>query len=107
MHRIALTFALKPGCYEKYKQAHAELWPEIVESLAQNQISMVIHHYQGRLFLFAVAPTKDHLDRHRGPAMDKFRQYMATLMVTGEDGRTISEPMDEAFVFGLFRSDGR
>ena len=29
MFKSAMTFALKPGCYDEYKRAHDELWPEI------------------------------------------------------------------------------
>ena len=87
MYSTALTFALKPGCYEEYKKAHDELWPEMVESMQDCQVNMVIHVYGDRLFLYATAPSKAHFERsHAHEAADRWQEYMATLMVTGADG---------------------
>ena len=33
MFSIGMSFCLKPGCYPEYKQAHDNLWAEIVESM--------------------------------------------------------------------------
>ena len=43
MFSIGLTFKLKPGCYPEYKKAHDELWPEIAETMSDNEIDMVIY----------------------------------------------------------------
>lgn len=103
MYTSAMTFALKPGCYTEYKQAHDQLWPEIDAALRENSVSMVIHHYQDRLFLFATAPSQEAMERsHVGEAMVRWQAYMATLMITGEDGKTIVDPLEQAFVFGDF-----
>ena len=104
MFSIAETFCLQPGCYDEYKQAHDNLWPEIDRSMADNQVSMAIYRHGDRLFLHAVAPTEADWDlSRRHPALEKWHAYMATLMVTDELGQTIVEDLPEAFSFGIFR----
>ena len=106
MHATGTTFKLKPGCYPEYKKAHDELWPEIAEAMQANQVNMVIHHYEDRLFLFATAPSQEHMERsNEGAAAERWAEYMATLMVTGEEGKAIVEDLEQAFAFGGFRTD--
>ena len=103
MFRIAMTFRLKPGAYAEYKRAHDDLWPEVARSMSDNDVNMAIYHYQGRLFLFATAPTEAHWQRSReAPILAKWMEYMATVIVTDGAGKLIVEPMEEAFVFGSF-----
>ncbi len=98
-----MTFALKPGCYEEYKRAHDELWPEIADALRENGVNMVIHYYNDRLFLFATTPSQEAMEQsHAGEVMTRWQAYMATLMVTGAEGNTLVEPLETAFVFGDF-----
>jgi hypothetical protein len=67
---------------------------------------MVIYHYHGRLFLFAAYPSEEHARRRLDhPDLDRFRAHIATLVVTDENGRSITETMDEAFVFGMFKDE--
>lgn len=107
MYRAAMTFSLKPGHYDIYKEAHDGLWPEIADSMSRHQINMVIYHYQGRLFLFATAPSQEHWQRSRDdPRLEKWSTFMATMMVTDDAGKSIVESMDEAFVFGQFAESG-
>jgi len=56
----ALTYKLKPGFFPEYKKAHDELWPELAQAIADNQVNMVIHHHQERLYLYMTAPTEEH-----------------------------------------------
>jgi len=39
MFSIGMSFCLKPDCYAEYRHAHDNLWPEIVESMAANNVS--------------------------------------------------------------------
>ncbi len=104
MFHTAMTFQLKPGCYDEYKHAHDNLWPDIAASMSDNDVSMVVYHHQGRLFLFATAPSEAHWDRSRvHPALEKWHDYMATLMITDDDGHAVVEDLDEAFAFGTFK----
>ena len=98
MFNIGMTFFLKPGCYDQYKQAHDDIWPEIAESMAVNNISMAIYRCGDRLFLHAVAPTKADWEKSRQhPKLDRWHKYMATLMITDEEGKTVVEELEEAF----------
>jgi L-rhamnose mutarotase len=75
------------------------------DAMAANDVNMVIYHYHGRLFLYATAPSKEHLDRsHESPVAQRWLEYMATMMVTDDQGKSIMEEMEEAFTFGAFKS---
>ncbi|MFT5377963.1 MAG: L-rhamnose mutarotase [Candidatus Latescibacterota bacterium] len=103
MYTSAMTFALKPGCYAEYKKAHDELWPEIATAMRKQGVNMVIHHYEDRLFLYATAPSPEALESsHDSEIAERWQAYMATLMVTGDDGKTIVEELETAFKFGEF-----
>lgn len=104
MFSIGLTFKLKPGCYPEYKKAHDELWPEIAETMSDNEIDMVIYYYQGRLFLHASAPSREHWElNYANDAADRWARYMSNLIETNEEGELIFEELEEAFSFGEFK----
>ena len=107
MYSVGMTYQLKdPGLYPEYKKAHDELWPELSEAMTAQDVNMIIYHHQGRLFLYATAPSKEHLDRsHEGPVAQRWLEYMATMMVTDDEGKSIMEEMEEAFVFGAFKTE--
>ncbi len=106
MYTVGMTYQLKdPDLYPEYKKAHDELWPEMVEAMRDQDVNMIIYHYHGRLFLFATAASKEHLDRsHEGPVAERWLKYMATMMVTDDEGKSVMEEMEEAFAFGAFKS---
>ncbi len=104
MYSTGSTFKLKPGYYAEYKKAHDELWPEMVAAMSENEVNMVIYHYNDRLFLYATAPTREHLERsHRGEVAKRWSEYMATMMYTDENGNAIVEELEQAFAFGAFK----
>ena len=105
MYSLGLTFKLKPGCYPEYKKAHDELWTEMAEAMTANEVNMVIYYYEDRLFLYLTAPTREHFERsHEGEVADRWAAYMATMMVTDEEGKSIMEELEEAFSFGDFKT---
>ena len=107
MYSIGQTYQLKPGFYAEYKQAHDELWPELAEAMAAMEVNMVIYRYGDRLFLYATAPSKEHLERsHAGEKAREWMDYMSTMMITGEDGKSIVDELEMAFSFGAFKADG-
>ena len=102
----ALTYKLKPGFYPEYKKAHDELWPELAQAMAENQVNMVIHHHQERLYLYMTAPTEEHFTRsHTGEVADRWMQYMASMMITDDEGKTIIDEMDMSFAFGRYKEE--
>ena len=103
MFSIGMTFQLRPDCYAEYKRAHDNLWPEIAASMADNRVSMAIYRFGDRLFLHAVAPDESDWEKSRQhPALEKWHEYMATLMVTDDRGQTVVDELEEAFGFGMF-----
>ena len=101
MYSIAQTYQLLPGNREKYRKAHDELWPELAEAMAANRVNMVIYRHGDRLFLYATAPSRQHFERsHEGPVARRWLEYMATMMVTDEKGRSIVEELEQVFAFG-------
>ena len=104
MYSIGMTYSLKPGCYPDYKKSHDELWPEIAENMAVNNVSMIIYSYGDRLFLHANAPSQeDWLKSREGPDLERWTEYMVNYLVTDDKGQIIFEEMEVAFVFGVFK----
>ncbi len=105
MFSIGMTFKLKPGCYTGYKKAHDELWPEVVKTMSENKINMVIYHYEERLFLYATAPSKAHYERnYNNEAADRWAEYMTRYIETDDEGNLIFVELEEAFSFGEFKT---
>ena len=103
MYSVGLTFDLKPGCYDEYKKAHDDLWPEIAASMSDNDVSMVIYRFENQLFLCATAPSEaDWAKSREHPALAKWSDYMSQLIVSDGDGQLIFHEMEEAFAFGKF-----
>ena len=108
MYSVGQTYKLKPGRYADYKRAHDQIWPEVSEALAAHDISMAIYHWNGRLFLHAVAPSPTAMrDSHAGRKAQEWMAYMATLLETDESGQSIVEDMDAAFLCGAFAPEGK
>ena len=103
MYTRGETFRLKPGQYAAYQQAHDELWPELAATMLAQQVNMVIYHHEGRLFLFATAPSREHFERtHQGPVARRWAEYMAGMLETDTQGHAVVEPLERAFAFGAF-----
>ena len=105
MYSIGQTYQLKPGFYNQYKKAHDELWPELAEAMTVQEVNMVIFRYGDRLFLYATAPSKEQFEQAEfaNPRAQEWQEFMATMMITDESGKTIVEEMDIAFSFGAFK----
>jgi L-rhamnose mutarotase len=104
MFTMALTMRLKPGCLSAYRKAHGELWPEIARSMSENEVSMTIFHEEGRLFVFAIAPSEAHWQRSRQvPGLAQW-DAMITGFVEGDDaGRIAFRHPEKVFGFGKFK----
>ena len=106
MFSIGLATTLRPGAYEEYKQAHDDLWPEVAQGMADNDVSMAIYHFGDNLILHGVAPTEEAwVKSTETPIMPKWFEYMGKLLETNEEGEIIFEPLTEAFSFGMFKAD--
>ena len=106
MYSIGLAMTLRPEAYTEYKKAHDELWPEIADSMSVNDVSMAIYKFNENLIIHAVAPTEEDWDKSReAPILEKWFEYMSTLLVTDDSGDIIFEDLPEAFAFGIFKDD--
>ena len=106
MYCIGLAMSLRPDAYDEYKKAHDELWPEIADSMSVNDVSMAIYKFNENLIIHAVAPTEEDWDKSReAPILEKWFEYMSTLLVTDDSGDIIFEDLPEAFAFGIFKDD--
>lgn len=104
MFMIALTMRLKPGCLAAYRKAHDELWPEIARSMSENEVSMAIFHEEGRLIIFASAPSEAHWERSRREPMLAKWDAMITGFVEGDAAGKIAFHFPEkVFGFGEFK----
>ena len=106
MNSIGLAMTLRPGAYAEYKKAHDELWPEIADSMSDNDVSMAIYHIGENLVIPAVAPTEAAWNKRRDvPILEKWFEYMSTLLTTNKEGEILFEDLPEAFAFGIFKAD--
>ena len=106
MYSIGLAMTLRSGAYAEYKKAHDELWPEIADSMSDHDVSMAIYRFGENLIIHAVAPTEEDWNKSRDvPILEKWFEYMATLLETDENGEIIFEDLPEAFAFGVFKGD--
>ncbi len=97
MYSIGLAMTLRSGAYAEYKKAHDELWPEIAESMSDNDVSMAIYRFGENLVIHAVAPTEADWNKSRDvPILEKWFD---------QQGEIIFEDLPEAFAFGIFKAD--
>ena len=104
MFTIGLMMKLRPGAYAKYKEAHDNIWPDLAKGMTENKIDMAIYHHDGRLFLFAAAPTEEHWKRSRqDPVLKPWSDEMAKLLESDAAGNIQFEHLPKAFGFGNFK----
>jgi L-rhamnose mutarotase len=87
---IGFRMQLKPGAEAEYRRRHDAIWPELVNVLREAGIyDYSIFLDPESLSLFAVlklrgSHRRDTLPQH--PLMQRWWEYMADLMVTGDAG---------------------
>lgn len=101
MHKVAFKMQLKPGCLEKYRRRHDDIWPELVTALKAAGISdYSIFHDPATDALFATLwRTEDHaMDGLPGlDVMQRWWASMAPLMETNPDGSPACAPLPSLF----------
>ena len=103
MFSYGMAMKLRPGAYDEYKKAHDDPWPSLAAQMHKQQISMAIYKLGDNLIVHAVAPTEALWQASRqGPELDRWHEYMATLLETDDEGSIIFEELPRAFVFGMF-----
>src|ERR1700741_3044499 len=100
MFTLGLSMKLRPGAFDRYKQAHDQLWPELATGMSANQVSMAIYRDGDRLFLFASAPSQAHWDRSRqDPILARWNARMAELLEADASGPLAFKELPKAFGF--------
>jgi L-rhamnose mutarotase len=103
MFTLGLAMTLRRGAYEKYKQAHDQLWPELAKGMHENGVSMAIYRDGDRLFLFASAPSEEHWNRSRqDPVLARWDGQIAKLVEADSHGKIAFTVLPKAFGFGQF-----
>jgi len=104
MYSIGLMMKLKPSCYERYKELHDNLWPELAASMRDNGVNMVIYRRgELELFLHATAPSLEHWERSRThPILPEWQLLMTEMLEDDGQGDVKFEALDEVFAFGVF-----
>ena len=106
MFSIGLSMRVRPGCYDEYKEAHDNLWPDLAETMEVSNVSMAIYRWEDRLFLHAVAPTEEDWNESRkGEVLERWSKYMSRLLASDDKGNIIFDELPEAFAFGMFKSE--
>jgi L-rhamnose mutarotase len=103
MFSVGQLLKLKPGCEEEYKRRHDELWPEMVDAMHKAGVSMVIYLHGNDLFLYATATSRkswEELDRD--PVTPRWDKYMADVLESDEDGKTLIMDLRPMLAFGEF-----
>ncbi len=104
MFTIFLSMGLKPGCLDAYKRAHDNLWPEIARSMRDNEVNMAIYHEEGRLFVFASAPSEAHWQRSRQePALERWDALVTEFVESAAPGKIAFRTPNKVFGFGQFK----
>jgi L-rhamnose mutarotase len=99
VYRVGFVMQLKPGNEAIYRQKHAEIWPEMVETLHRYGI----HNYtifRRELTLFAYYECDDPAQtrgQRDDPVVRRWWQMMAPYMDYNADGTPWSEPIEEVF----------
>ena len=83
MHRLALTYRLRPGARAAYIQAHQQIWPEMQDLLRRGGVRQMTIFLRGdALFLYAEI---EDLARYEAltsvdPVSMRWEAWMATLL---------------------------
>ena len=99
MTRVGFVMELKSGSEELYRQRHAEIWPEMVDTLHH----FGIHNYsifRRGLVLFAYLECDDPARlaaQKDDPVVQRWWNMMQPLMRYTADGTPWTEPLDEVF----------
>ncbi|MGE6741337.1 L-rhamnose mutarotase [Allorhizobium pseudoryzae] len=101
LEKYAFKMKLNPGMQAEYKKRHDEIWPELVELLAQAGISdYSIHLDPETNILFGVLTRpRDHgmasLPGH--PVMKRWWAHMADIMETNPDNSPVAVDLVPVF----------
>jgi len=72
--------------------------------MSENQVSMAIFHEEGRLFVFATAPSEAHWERSRQvPMLAQWDAMMTGFLESDSPGKIAFQHPEKVFGFGDFK----
>jgi L-rhamnose mutarotase len=97
--RVGFVMELKPGHEELYRQRHAEIWPEMVETLHGFGIRNYSIFRRGlTLFAYLECDDPSRLAAQReDPVVRRWWEMMEPLMVYLPDGTPWTDSLEEVF----------
>jgi L-rhamnose mutarotase len=97
--RRAFTLRLKPGSFEKYKQYHDNIWPELVREIEKCGIAQITtFENELQLFLYSEIYDKKGWDKlWNSKIHDEWAKCMEPLMQFRADGKVDAGPLQEIF----------
>jgi L-rhamnose mutarotase len=101
MIRKGSVMKLYPGMAEEYERRHANLWPELIESIRRDGCkSYTIFHDPKTDFLFEYLEIEDEeiwAKRGGDETTQKWWDYMADIMETNADNSPVCYKINEVF----------
>jgi L-rhamnose mutarotase len=101
MEKIAFKMRLRKGCASEYERRHAEIWPELVDTLRTAGIrdySIFLDEETDTLFAVLWRSSDHKMDQLSvNPTMRRWWDYMADLMEVNADGSPVTVPLRQVF----------
>lgn len=101
MYRLASIMYLYPGNQVEYERRHAELWPEMSNSLKEygaSNYSIFLDEEKDTLFAYVEVKDKETYESFSNTEIcKKWWEYMAPLMKTNVDNSPISKSLRQVF----------
>jgi len=98
--RRAFTLRLKPGAFDKYKDYHDHIWPELVREIEACGIAQITTFAADdqQLFLYSEIHNEAAWDKLWSSAIhDKWGEAMEPLMQFNAEGKVDAGPLREIF----------
>ena len=97
--RRAFTLRLKPGSFDKYKDYHDHIWPDLVREIEACGIARITTFADGlQLFLYSEIYDEAGWDKLWNSAIhDEWAKCMEPLMQFRPDGKVDAGPLQEIF----------
>jgi L-rhamnose mutarotase len=101
MQRVAFKMHLNEGQKEEYKKRHDEIWPEMKQLLKGagiSEYSIFLDEETNTLFAFQKVSDKGgSQDLGQVEVVQKWWDFMSSMMKTNPDGSPVAIPLEEVF----------
>jgi len=92
---------LNPGQADEYRRRHNEIWPELIDLLKDAGISdySIFFHEPSHSLFAVLRRTPEHTMNSLPlePVMQRWWEYMADIMASGDNNEPVVEPLERVF----------